>query len=74
MMLFMLSSSMEPTSSTECQRKRVFENKTETTENVSDRESSIESFHTNKSELSNTTETELIDVNDIELSDEESWY
>lgn len=49
------------------------ENKTETNENASDRESSIESFHTNKSELSITTETELIDVDDIELSDEESW-
>lgn len=70
----MLANSMEPTLSTECQRKQeVNENKTETTENASDRESSIESFHTNKSELSITTETELIDVDDIELSDEESW-
>ena len=70
----MLSSSMEP-ASLECQQKlEVTKNKTETTENTSDRESSIESFHTNKSELSIATETELIDVDDIELSDEESWY
>lgn len=40
---------------------------------TSDRESSIESFHTNKSEFSNAGESELIDVDDIELSDEESW-
>lgn len=71
-MLFMLSGSME--TGVECQQKAVGnENKTETNENASDRESSIESFHTNKSEPSITTETELIDVDDIELSDEESW-
>lgn len=74
MMLFMLSNSMD-TASVECQQKlEVIKNKTETTESTSDRESSIESFHTNKSEPSITTETELIDVDDIELSDEESWY
>ncbi|CAL1286695.1 unnamed protein product [Larinioides sclopetarius] len=39
----------------------------------SDRESSVESFHTNKSEFSTAAESELIDVDDIELSDEESW-
>lgn len=72
MMLFMLSSSME--SSTDCQREEgKIENKIDPLENTSDRESSIESFHTNKSELSITTETELIDIDDIELSDEESW-
>ncbi|KAG8179153.1 hypothetical protein JTE90_015342 [Oedothorax gibbosus] len=49
------------------------------TECTSDRESSVESFHTNKSELSTTSESEqrpisdLIDIDDIELSDEESW-
>ncbi|XP_054723014.1 SLAIN motif-containing protein-like [Uloborus diversus] len=47
--------------------------KIETDEIASDRESSVDSFHTNKSEFSNTTGTELIDVDDIELSDEESW-
>lgn len=40
---------------------------------ASDRESSVESFHTNKSELSTAAESELIDIDDIELSDEESW-
>ncbi|GFR13526.1 uncharacterized protein TNCT_272851 [Trichonephila clavata] len=39
----------------------------------SDRESSVESFHTNKSEFSTAAESELIDVDEIELSDEESW-
>ncbi|KAF8781653.1 hypothetical protein HNY73_012029 [Argiope bruennichi] len=42
-------------------------------EDSSDRESSVESFHTNKSEFSTAAESELIDVDDIELSDEESW-
>ncbi|GIY22051.1 uncharacterized protein CEXT_410501 [Caerostris extrusa] len=47
--------------------------KEEDSNRSSDRESSVESFHTNKSEFSTAAESELIDVDDIELSDEESW-
>lgn len=60
---------MEPPNINETESEKILEN----LENVSDRESSIESFHTNKSELSIPTEAELIDIDDIELSDEESW-
>ncbi|XP_035217862.1 SLAIN motif-containing protein-like isoform X2 [Stegodyphus dumicola] len=75
-MQFTLPDNMESknqSSSATSNEDQTQEDKAEFVDAPSDRESSIESFHTNKSELSIPTETELIDVDDIELSDEESW-
>ncbi|KFM80175.1 hypothetical protein X975_01094, partial [Stegodyphus mimosarum] len=75
-MQFTLPDSMESknqSTSATSNEDQTQEDKAEFVDAPSDRESSIESFHTNKSELSIPTETELIDVDDIELSDEESW-
>lgn len=43
------------------------------TETSNDRESSAEPISSNKSDVSHPTENDIIDVDDIELSDEDSW-